>query len=122
MGHGLCAGWGGGAERAGSASLRRIVCDMHMPGINGATLLGRAQEQRPGTGRIVLSRHTELEATPRAMPVAHRFRSKPCDAEILDNDVERARNFGDDRVKEPVKVYFHGLQAESEKGMKQACP
>lgn len=69
-----------------------IVSDMRMPGLDGATLLGRVQEQYPGTARIVLSGHTELEATMRAVPVAHQFLSKPCDADTLENVVERACN------------------------------
>ena len=67
-----------------------VVCDMCMPGIDGATLLQHIKEERPETVRIVLSGHTELEATFRALPVAHQFLSKLCDAEVLENVIERA--------------------------------
>ncbi len=67
-----------------------VVSDMRMPGIDGATLLDHIKQERPETVRIVLSGHTELEAAFRALPVAHQFLSKPCDAKVLENVIERA--------------------------------
>ncbi len=67
-----------------------IVSDMRMPEVDGAALLAHVQRQQPRTVRIVLSGHTELEAALRAIPVAHQFLSKPCDAAELENVVERA--------------------------------
>ena len=67
-----------------------IVSDMRMPGIDGATLLGRVQAEHPSTVRIVLSGHAELEAALRAVPVAHQFLCKPCQAETLREVVTRA--------------------------------
>jgi CheY-like chemotaxis protein len=60
-----------------------IVTDMRMPGMDGAELLHRVKELCPRTVRIVLSGHAELEAAMRAMPVAHQFLSKPCEAKKL---------------------------------------
>lgn len=67
-----------------------VVCDMRMPGIDGGALLRHIREERPETVRIVLSGHTELEAAFRALPVAHQYLSKPCDAEVLENVIERS--------------------------------
>ena len=67
-----------------------IVSDMRMPGIDGAALLSRVRDQYPQVVRIVLSGHTELASALRAVPVAHQFLAKPCDAEMLRVAVERA--------------------------------
>jgi len=75
-----------------SAPFDVIVSDMRMPGMDGATLLGRVREQFPNIVRIVLSGHTELEAALRTVPVAHQFLAKPCEADVLREVVERALN------------------------------
>jgi len=67
-----------------------IVSDMRMPGMDGAALLSRVRDQYPQVVRIVLSGHTELASALRAVPVAHQFLAKPCDAEMLRVAVERA--------------------------------
>lgn len=67
-----------------------IVSDMRMPEINGAALLSWVQREHPRTVRIVLSGHTELQAALQALPVAHQFLSKPCDAAELESVIERA--------------------------------
>lgn len=67
-----------------------IVSDMRMPGMDGAELLTRVQEEHPSTVRIVLSGHAELEAALRAVPVAHQFLSKPCESDVIRNVVDRA--------------------------------
>jgi len=76
----------------GEARFDVIVTDMRMPGMDGAALLKRVQQERPDVVRIVLSGHSEMEATLRAIPVAHQFLAKPCDANVLENVVERACN------------------------------
>ena len=50
-----------------------IVSDMCMPGMDGAMLLSRVHAESPGVVRIILTGHSELEATFRAMPAAHSF-------------------------------------------------
>jgi putative nucleotidyltransferase with HDIG domain len=60
--------------------------------MDGATLLKKVQEAHPDVVRIVLSGHSELEASLRAVPVAHQFLTKPCEAGLLENVVERACN------------------------------
>ncbi len=67
-----------------------IVSDMRMPGVDGATLLYRVRERYPSITRIVLSGHAERDAVVRAIPVAHQYLAKPCDAEELRRTIERA--------------------------------
>jgi HD-like signal output (HDOD) protein len=66
-----------------------VVSDMRMPGMDGATLLGQIRDRYPSTARIVLSGYSEAEMTTRAVPVAHRFLTKPCDASELHSVIER---------------------------------
>jgi HD-like signal output (HDOD) protein len=65
-----------------------VVSDMRMPGMDGATLLGLVKERYPATARIILSGHSDREAIFRALPVAHQFLSKPCDASALKGAIE----------------------------------
>jgi HD-like signal output (HDOD) protein len=67
-----------------------IVTDMRMPAMDGAMLLKQVQERFPGVVRIVLSGYYGMEAALRAVPVAHRFLSKPCDPERLREAIERS--------------------------------
>jgi putative nucleotidyltransferase with HDIG domain len=67
-----------------------IVSDMRMPGIDGAALLKRVQEEYPHMLRIVLSAYTDLESVLRVVPVAHQFMTKPCEVAALADAIERA--------------------------------
>ena len=67
-----------------------IVSDMRMPGIDGAALLETVRQKYPSVLRIILSGYTELEASYRAVPVAHQFLLKPCDPDALRAAIERA--------------------------------
>lgn len=60
-----------------------IVSDMRMPGMDGAQLLELVRQRYPGMIRIVLSGQFDAESAIRAVPVAHQFLPKPCDAEKL---------------------------------------
>ncbi|MEO8182307.1 MAG: response regulator [Deltaproteobacteria bacterium] len=67
-----------------------IVSDMRMPGMDGATLLAHVHDEYPNVVRIILTGHSELEATLRAMPVAHSFLTKPCKPTTLEEVVRRS--------------------------------
>jgi HD-like signal output (HDOD) protein/ActR/RegA family two-component response regulator len=67
-----------------------IIVDMRMPQMDGAEVLSRARESKPGMARIVLSGHAEREAAMRSVGLAHQFLAKPCDAETLRTTVSRA--------------------------------
>lgn len=69
-----------------------LVTDMRMPGMGGPELLEAVKAKYPKIVRFVLSGHSELEAALKAMPVAHQFLSKPCDANTLTGALERACN------------------------------
>jgi putative nucleotidyltransferase with HDIG domain len=88
-----------------------IVSDLRMPGIYGLTFLWRVQEDYPDTIRIVLSGHAELDTALRAIRVAHQFLCKPCNADVLENAIERACNLnaliGDDTVRRLVGRASH---------------
>lgn len=67
-----------------------LVTDIRMPGMDGATLLARAQKAHPAVARIVLSGHCELEAAMRALPLAHQLLGKPCEPAMLIGALQRA--------------------------------
>ncbi len=67
-----------------------VVSDMRMPVMDGGELLRQMRDKSPSTVRIMLSGHTELEDALRALNVAHRFLSKPCDARQLVEAIESA--------------------------------
>lgn len=66
-----------------------VISDMRMPGMDGATLLGHLQDRFPSTARIILSGYSEIALVTRAVPVAHRFLTKPCSASELQSSIER---------------------------------
>ena len=67
-----------------------IVTDMRMPGMDGAELLEKVRQHHPQVVRIILSGYVDLQATFRAVPVAHQFLLKPCNAGMLRVAIERA--------------------------------
>jgi putative nucleotidyltransferase with HDIG domain len=83
-----------------------VVSDMRMPGIDGAALLSKVKEQYPASARIILSGHAERDSVVRALPVAHQFLSKPCDATLLRVVIERAcelqRLLQDERIRSVI--------------------
>jgi HD-like signal output (HDOD) protein len=66
-----------------------VISDMRMPAMDGATLLAQVRDRFPSTARIILSGYSEPELAARAIPVAHRFLAKPCDASELRAAIER---------------------------------
>jgi HD-like signal output (HDOD) protein len=66
-----------------------VVSDLRMPGMDGAELLGHIRDQFPATARIILSGYSEITLAARAVPVAHRVLSKPCNETELKDTIER---------------------------------
>jgi HD-like signal output (HDOD) protein/ActR/RegA family two-component response regulator len=66
-----------------------VISDMRMPGMDGATLLSHIRDRLPKATRIILSGYSEAALVTRAVPVAHRFLSKPCNASELQSTIER---------------------------------
>jgi len=60
-----------------------VVTDMRMPGMSGAELLDRIQDEFPQTIRIILSGQSDRESILRSIAPAHQFLSKPCDVARL---------------------------------------
>jgi HD-like signal output (HDOD) protein/ActR/RegA family two-component response regulator len=97
-----------------------LISDMRMPGMDGAALLAHAQKRFPATARVILSGYSQYEAALRALPVAHRFLSKPFRNEdiqtLLLRTVALHKMLGNPRLRELVggakdlparpKVYF----------------
>ncbi|MET0387784.1 MAG: HDOD domain-containing protein [Polyangiales bacterium] len=67
-----------------------VVTDMRMPGMDGAALLEELQRSYPHVIRIALSGHSDVRDAMRAVPVAHQFLAKPCDASTLKSVLLRA--------------------------------
>ncbi len=96
--HAQDAGWELHFVSNGEEALERLECqsfdvvlvDSHMPRMSGTAFLRRVQERYPGLVRILLTGHTELDVLRTAMPLAHQFLSKPCDAQLLKTTLENA--------------------------------
>ena len=76
----------GGQEALDSLQAARadvVVTDMRMPGIDGLALLTFLHEHHPDVVRIVLSGQCDEKAAMKALPLVHRFLSKPCDPDAL---------------------------------------
>ena len=67
-----------------------VIADIRMPAMDGAALLEAVQRAYPHIIRIVLSGHADASAALRAVPVAHQFLAKPCDAGALREVIKRA--------------------------------
>ncbi len=67
-----------------------VVSDLHMPGMDGATLLKQVREHFPDVVRIVLTGDLELKTAFRTLDVAHQLLVKPGDPEGLRVAVARA--------------------------------
>lgn len=66
-----------------------IVTDVRMPGMDGGQLLSVMKSKWPETIRIVMSGYAEPSKMLQLVTLAHRYVSKPCDAEQLENVIER---------------------------------
>jgi HD-like signal output (HDOD) protein len=68
-----------------------VVCDLRMPGLDGAEVMAQIKLRSPATTRIILSGYAEEEAVFRAARVAHRFLHKPCDVEDIRSVIDDAQ-------------------------------
>ncbi|MFO1377701.1 MAG: response regulator [Steroidobacteraceae bacterium] len=68
-----------------SAPFAVVVSDMRMPGMSGAEFLAEVRRRCPNTVRMILSGHSDLDATIAAVNDGHvfRFLTKPCTPESL---------------------------------------
>jgi HD-like signal output (HDOD) protein len=85
----FAVGAGMALDEMAKAPFDVIVSDMKMPGMDGPALLTQVRDRYPCTARIVLSGQADREAVLRALPVAHQFLGKPCDAAQLKTVIER---------------------------------
>src|SRR5271154_3420134 len=68
-----------------------VLCDMRMPGMDGAQFLQQVRELYPDTIRIILSAYAEQASLMRAISVAHQFLAKPCGIRELQDCIDRIR-------------------------------
>jgi HD-like signal output (HDOD) protein/ActR/RegA family two-component response regulator len=107
----FAAGGEAALEELASARFDVVVSDMRMPGMDGATLLGRVREEQPDAVRIILSGSTETDVLTRAGAVAHRFLAKPCDIDELARIVGRATVLGETTLASPLHHTASGATA-----------
>ena len=67
-----------------------LVCDMQMPGMDGAQLLEEVSRRYPDTVRIVLSGQADKASVYRAVSPMHQYLAKPCEADTLQETIARA--------------------------------
>lgn len=67
-----------------------VISDMRMPSMDGAQLLAEVKRLYPQAIRFILSGQSESESIIRATRSAHRYLSKPCDAQTLKAAIGRA--------------------------------
>ncbi|HYQ01081.1 MAG TPA: HDOD domain-containing protein [Polyangiaceae bacterium] len=77
-------------QRLEQSAFDVIVADAQMPRMTGTGLLRRVQELHPGIVRILMSGDTALETLRSALPLAHQFIAKPCEAQQLKATLENA--------------------------------
>ncbi len=67
-----------------------VVSDVTMPKVDGVAFLQQVRNQYPDTVRILMSGTAHGDVLMRAVPVAHRFLSKPWNIQSLTADLTRA--------------------------------
>jgi HD-like signal output (HDOD) protein len=66
-----------------------IVSDVRMPGMGGGQLLSILKERWPATIRIILSGYSDASQALRLASLAHQYVAKPCNADEIENVIER---------------------------------
>ncbi len=77
-------------ERMASQTFDIIISDVTMPKVDGVALLQQVRNRHPDTIRILMSGTAHGAVLMRAVPVAHRFLSKPWNIKSLLSDLHRA--------------------------------
>lgn len=77
---------------AGLDQLAVVICDMRMPGHNGAEVLSWFRERHPEATRLLLTGYSDMQDAISAINQGKifRFLSKPCDRETLHAAVQEA--------------------------------
>jgi CheY-like chemotaxis protein len=72
-----------------------VATDLHMPGVDGLTLLGRLKTEQPAVRRVIHSSHVESHRGERLQSLAHALLTKPSRPEevlrVLDWTVDQRR-------------------------------
>ncbi|MCA1742504.1 MAG: HDOD domain-containing protein [Desulfonatronovibrio sp.] len=83
-----------------------IISDMKMPGMDGAQLLTETMNLYPGTVRIILSAHSDMELAIKTVLPAHQYLSKPCTSEqikqVIKNIVREQKLLKDKMLKSVI--------------------
>lgn len=87
-----------------------VVSDMRMPIMDGATLLQEVARAHPETVRIILTGHSDEELILKAVPVTHRFLSKPCSSEDLKQSIDRILSFRDALHNHSISKFLCGIE------------
>lgn len=87
-----------------------VVSDMRMPVMDGATLLQEVARLHPETIRIILTGHSDEELILKAVPVTHRFLSKPCSSDDLKQSIDRILSFRDSLHHRSISKFLCGLE------------
>lgn len=83
-----------------------VVTDMRMPAMNGVELLRRLKADYPHVVRYVLSGEADRSLVMQAIPITHRWLTKPCAQETLveaiSDAVSHHQVLGDQQVREVI--------------------
>ena len=88
-----------------------IVSDMRMPGMMGYDLLEEVRKRHPRAIRLALSGQASKVDVDQCVGAAHRFLSKPCGAETLEEALSRARVLMEMPLPDRFKTTIRRLQA-----------
>lgn len=76
----------------GQGPFDAMVCDLHMPGDSGETLLRHVMQKYPHIKRLVLTGDLRPAVAERVAPLCHRFLEKPCSPETLHQALAEVMN------------------------------
>lgn len=81
-----------------------VVSDVRMPGMDGAQLLAKLQARWPETARIVMSGYADQAQVLQLVSLAHQYVNKPCDAQQLEDIIERCLRLQDRLPQERLRA------------------